>query len=382
MTPHPRPVLVLGRRSHFARAVHGSLAAQRPDDILAQLISAHRCQFEPRWAALGGAPDDFMVGCAYPEGEQGYNIARTVALGARLDCPGVTLNRLCGSSLDAVRMAASLVRSDPSLRLMVGGIESMSRIQRRGATFSPSRSIELTCKSTYITMGETAERVATAFPHILRGHQEEYAAQSHERASSATKSGWLRSQILTEGTDESIRYPVDRAKMAQLAPTFDPNGSVTAATSSPLSDGAAIGWVVNEDLARNAGLQDGLEILGSYVAHVPPEHMGLGPIPAVRGLLRQADIAVSRVHAWEINEAFAVQALAVLQTLEINPATCNAWGGALAIGHPLGATGLRLLIQVHERLAREGADDALGVATLCIGGGQGLAILVRYRRWQ
>lgn len=366
-----QPVFTGGRRTPFAKSGKGSYAETRPDDLLCQLIK-EQCHDNR-------APEDLLVGCAYPEGEQGYNMARMVALGAGLKTPGVTINRLCASSLEVVAMAAARIKSGWGKRYLLGGVESMTRIPRGGASFSPSENIRENSPLAYISMGETAEEVATRYP-ISREQQEDFSSRSHEMADQAYKQGFYKEQIfpyLTE-KDEFIRHPSDREKMASLKPAFKEGGVVTAATSSPLTDGATSGWVLEKSEAKEQGFNDGLEIIGASWSHVEPEVMGLGPVPAVQNLLSKHQLAVQDVMAWELNEAFAIQSLACIQDLKLPEHLVNSCGGALAIGHPLGASGLRLMMTLHHRLRHSGKKDGLGIATLCVGGGQGMAVLCKY----
>lgn len=371
-----------GLRTPFARSFKGAYREVRPDDLLVELLEANRARFPGIWQQ---SPEDFVVGCAYPEGEQGYNVARTVALGAGLEVPGMTINRLCASSLEAVGVAAARIRAGFGNRFLVGGVESMSRIPRRGANFSESSRILGRCPTAYTPNGETAELVARQYPALTRSRQEELAARSHELADAAWSAGHYEAQVHAWLTprDEFVRVPVDREKMASLAPAFRDDGVVTAATSSPLTDGATSGWVVDEAGWKESGESFALEILDVAAGHVAPEVMGLGPVPATRKLLHRNGLQPTAIAAWEINEAFAIQVLASLEELSIPLERVNAWGGAMAIGHPLGASGLRLMITLLHRLAQEsegGAAAPLGVATLCVGGGQGVSVLVRLAR--
>ena len=375
-SPGPRDAWFTGGlRLPFAKA-QGAYRDIRPDDLLVALLRGARNANPELWQ---GPYEDFLVGCAYPEGEQGYNIARMSALGAGLDCPGLTLNRLCGSSLEAVASAAARVRSGWNRALLVGGVESMSRIPRRGASFSPSEGIRSRAAQAYISMGETAEEVARRYPHLSRAAQEEFAARSHERADEAYRQGHYDSQLLPLdlARDESLRVPVKREKMASLAPAFDPAGVVTAATSSPMSDGASCGWVLSRAAAAQSGLS-ALRILDVAWSEVAPEVMGLGPIGSMTQLFQRHALHPRDIAAFEINEAFAVQVLAVVESLALEMDKVNAWGGALALGHPLGASGLRLMMTLHHRLEALGQPGALGMTSLCIGGGQGMALLCEY----
>ena len=367
---------VAGRRTIFGKAFKGCFKDIRPDNLLVQLLSSYSidgsCQ-------LTLTPEDLIVGCAYPEGEQGYNLARTVALGSGFDVPGCTVNRLCASSLESVAIAASRIRSGWGESLLVAGVESMSRIPRRGANFSESEKIKEANANAYIPNGETAEKVARHYPQLDRRRQEEFAARSHELADQAHTSQWYTSQVRSEGPtrDEFIRVPVNLEKMASLAPAFEENGVVTAATSSPLTDGATAGWVVSERSAKECGIQTGLEIIDIAVAHVEPDVMGMGPVPATQKIFKRNGITANDLQAIEINEAFAIQVLASMEELNLPIEKVNSWGGALALGHPLGASGLRLVMTLHDRLAAHGDVGGLGLATLCVGGGQGMSILFR-----
>lgn len=334
-------------------------------------------------ALWSSGPEDLILGCAYPEGEQGYNLARTVALGAGLAVPGCTVNRLCASSLEAVAIAASRVVSGWNDCLLIGGIESMSRIPRRGANFSESENIIKTDPDAYIPNGQTAEKVAAKYPHLSREKQEDFAARSHELADAAFDQGKYDHQIrLPIGArDEFIRVPVNREKMASLTPAFDEQGIVTAATSSPLTDGATAGWVVSDTVISNSSFDCGLEICDVATAHVAPEIMGLGPVPATKKILARNNLEPDDLVTVEINEAFAIQVLASLEELNIPLERVNTWGGALALGHPLGASGLRLVMTLHDRMAEINEDGALGLVTLCVGGGQGMSILFRFNRF-
>lgn len=374
-----RAIFVAGLRTPFGRASKGAYAETRPDDLAIELLLAHQRRFPALWSET---PEEFIVGCAYPEGEQGYNLARMLAIGVGCDAPGVTVNRLCASSLEAAAIAAAKIRVGWGKRFLVAGVESMSRIPRRGVNFSESDRIKKRYPLAYIPNGDTAERVAQQYPHLTRARQEDFSARSHEMAAAAYQQGLYQPHIhpfLIE-RDEFIRVPVDRQKMQSLAPAFDPNGVVTAATSSPLTDGATCGMVLEWEVARAAEFHWGLEIVDAAVAHVAPEVMGLGPVPATEIVLRRNRLKPDDVRAIEINEAFAIQVLATIDLLDLPPDRVNAWGGAIAVGHPLGASGLRLLLTLLERLVHQGDDGALGLATLCVGGGQGMAVLGRLTR--
>ena len=371
-----KAVFVAPLRTPFGKAYKGYLADIRPDNLLVNLLETQR-QRNP--ALFNLEIDDLICGCAYPEGEQGYNIARLTALGAGLNLPGLTVNRLCASSLEAVAIASSRIFAEQASVILVAGIESMSRIPRKGANFSESSLIREVSPQAYISMGDTAEEVVKR-SQVSRVKQEDFAARSHELADIAYNKNYYSDHVIhlmDVAKDEGIRVPVNRQKMASLKPAFSEFGCVTAATSSPLSDGATSGFVVSEAIAQNLGL-DGLEILDCTWGHVAPEIMGLGPIPALQKLFNRNRIKPSDIDSYEINEAFAVQVLACQQELNLPIERINNWGGAISIGHPLGASGLRLIMTLLSRLRHSSRPKALGIATLCVGGGQGIAILCRY----
>ncbi len=371
-----RAIFTAGLRTPFGRAFKGAYVDVRPDDLLVELLGEHRRRYPNLWDQ---SAEDLMVGCAYPEGEQGYNLARMVAIGSGLNIPGVTINRLCASSLEAAAMAAGRIKSGWATHILVGGVESMSRIPRRGGNFSESDQIKNANPSAYVPNGTTAENVAKRFPEFSRRQQEDLAADSHENADQAYAQGKYDQQIFPYkiDRDEFIRVPVDRDKMASLKPAFDESGVVTAATSSPLTDGATCGFVVELDQAKSLGVHTYIEILDVAVAHVPPETMGMGPVPATQMILKRQNLSPTDIAAYEINEAFAIQVLASIKEIGIPPDRVNNWGGAMAVGHPLGASGLRLLITLHDRLLAEHPPESYGIATLCVGGGQGMSMLVR-----
>jgi acetyl-CoA acyltransferase len=372
-----KPIFTAGLRTPFGRAFKGAYKDVRADDLLVEILDAQSRKHTQLWQQ---GPEDLIVGCAYPEHEQGYNIGRMAALGVGLDVPGMTVNRLCASSMEAVAIAGARVAAGWGDIYLTAGIESMSRIPRRGANFSESDRIKETTPLAYTLMGETAELVADRYPSLPREKQEDLAEQSHTLAFEAYEKGWYADQIhpYLIDKDEFIRYPVNREKMASLAPAFKENGSVTAATSSPLTDGATSGWVIEAKLAKQLGVTAGLEIIDAQVGHVAPEVMGLGPVPATQRIFERNDLSAKDIAAFEINEAFAIQVLASALELDIPLDRVNAWGGAMALGHPLGASGLRLVITLHDRLKQSGQDGALGLATLCVGGGQGMSILFRW----
>lgn len=369
-------IFTAGLRTPFGRAFKGAYTEMRPDDMLVHLLTANAAKNPAIW---NGQADDLIVGCAYPEGEQGYNLARMVALGAGLDIPGMTVNRLCASSLEAAAIAAARVKADWGEHYVVGGVESMSRIPRRGANWSESDAIRSNSPNAYLPNGDTAENVARQYPHIGRREQEDLAAASHENSGRAFEQGKYDRQIapLEIARDELIRLPVNREKMASLKPCFAEDGVVTAATSSPLTDGATSGVVLSQNRAKALGVKACVEIVDTAVAHVGPEVMGMGPVPATQILLDRHHLQADEIAVFEINEAFAIQVLACIEELKIPRDRVNTWGGAMALGHPLGASGLRLLITAHDRLLDEHQTGDLALVTLCVGGGQGMSMLLR-----
>lgn len=372
-----KPIFTAGLRTPFGRAFKGAYKDVRADDLLLEILEAQSKKHPALWE-LG--PEDLIVGCAYPEHEQGYNVGRMAAIGVGLDVPGMTVNRLCASSMEAVAIAASRISAGWGSCYLTAGIEAMSRIPRRGANFSESDRIKEKNPLAYTPNGTTAELVADRYPQFTREKQEDLGAKSHTLAFEAYEKGWYADQIhpyLIE-KDEFVRFPVNREKMASLKPAFKDDGSVTAATSSPLTDGATSGWVVESETAKKLGVLAGLEIVDSQVGHVGPEVMGLGPVPATQKIFERNNLLASDIAAFEINEAFAIQVLACAEDLGIPMDRVNGWGGAMALGHPLGASGLRLVMTLHDRLKLASVEGALGIATLCVGGGQGMSILFRW----
>ena len=375
-TNKPRIFFTGGLRTPFGRAFKGAYKDVRPDDLMIELLDAQSQRNPDLWKH--GA-EDFVLGCAYPEGEQGYNVARMIAIGSGLDIPGATVNRLCASSMESVAIAAGRVAAGWGECFLVGGLESMSRIPRRGSNFTESEKIKQRSPIAYTPNGDTAEKVASQFPQLDRARQESFAARSHTTAFEAYEAGLYQNQIhpyLIE-RDEFIRFPVNHEKIASLKPAFRDDGVVTAATSSPLTDGATSGWVISESVAKKCNVKSALEIVDVCVAHVSPDVMGMGPVPATKTIFQRNNISPSDVAAYEINEAFAIQVLASAEELKLPADRINSWGGAMAIGHPLGASGLRLVMTLHDRLRTDFDAGSLGIATLCVGGGQGMTILFR-----
>jgi len=365
-------------RSPFHFAGKGALARVRPDDMVAAVIEAliARTGVEP------ADIEDLIVGCAFPEGEQGLNMARLVGLLAHLplSVAGTTVNRFCGSSMEAVHMAAGSIRMGAGDAFVCAGVESMTRVPIMG--FNPLLNATLmeTCPQAYVSMGVTAENVARQY-QITRAAQEDFALESQSRTATAQREGRLADEIvpITKNgevidADGCLRPDTSKEALAGLRPAFDKDGTVTAGTSSPLTDGAAACLVCTEDYAERHGLEPLARIRSIAVAGCAPETMGLGPVAASRKALGRAGLAIGDMEVVELNEAFASQALACIGDLGIDPATLNLDGGAIALGHPLGASGARITGKAAQLLKREGRR--FGLATMCIGGGQGIATVL------
>jgi acetyl-CoA acyltransferase len=371
-----KAVIVDWLRSPFHRAHKGELANVRPDEMAGQVIR----QLMERNDISSSMIDDLILGCAYPEGEQGYNLGRLLTFLGELPntVPGATINRLCGSSMQAILSAAAHIEVGWGDCILVGGVESMSRIQRRGFNWSPSPELEDKFPDAYIGMGVTAENVAKKWNQTRLQH-EQFALSSHHKAASAQTNGLFKNEIATIKNNEfiisedgCIRGNTTLESMAKLNPAFGEDGIVTAATSSPLTDGAVFMIVCSEEFAKKNKLKPMARIVAGAVTGCSPEIMGIGPIEATKKVLNKANWKVDDVDLFELNEAFSSQSLAVIEELKIKPEIVNLHGGALAIGHPLGASGARITGKAASLLQSTGAERA--VATMCIGGGMGISI--------
>jgi acetyl-CoA acyltransferase len=357
-------------RSPFVPARKGPFAGLRPDDLAAEVVKAlvARAGIDP------GTLEDLMVGCAFPEGEQGMNLARLVGLLAGLpkSVGGVTINRYCGSSMQSVHDAAGAIAMGSGEAFICAGVESMSRVPMMGFNPLPNPKLHADLPSAYIGMGETAENVARRYK-VSRADQEAFAALSHHKAAGADfaaeiapVAGIFRDQCIRPGTTAEI--------LAALAPVFDAKGTVTAGTSSPLTDGAAALMLTNKGYATRHGLKPMARVVATAVSGCDPAIMGMGPVGATRKALKRAKLEIKDIDIVEINEAFAAQALACIREIGIDEAKVNLDGGAIAIGHPLGASGARITGKAAALLKREKKQFAL--ATMCIGGGQGIATIL------
>jgi acetyl-CoA acyltransferase len=364
-------------RSPFHFASKGQLARVRGDDLAAQVVRGlvERTGVDP------ADIEDLIVGCAFPEGEQGMNVARLIGLLADLPLSvgGATVNRFCGSSMQSVHMAAGQIALGAGEVFIAAGVESMSRVPMGG--YNPMPNAALAARSAaYMGMGETAENVARQY-EISRAMQEQFAVESQRKAGAAQSGGRLSDEIVPITTkagvidkDGCLRPETTAEGLAGLKLAFDQNGTVTAGTASPLTDGASAVLVCSEEYAARKGLKPLARILGVAISGCQPETMGLGPIQSSRKALKRAGIEASALDVVELNEAFASQALACIRDLGLRPETVNLDGGAIAIGHPLGATGARIVGKAAALLAREGGR--YGLATQCIGGGQGIATVL------
>jgi acetyl-CoA acyltransferase len=374
-----KTVVIAGyARSPFHLAKKGALTKLRPDEMAAQVVRGllQKSGVEP------ADIEDLIVGCAFPEGEQGLNVARLI--GFLSDLPisvaGTTVNRFCGSSMQAIHMAAGAIQMDAGEAFVCAGIESMSRVPMAGFNPMLNPGLAKEMPAAYISMGETAENVAAKYG-IDRARQEEIAVESHRKAAAAQAAGKLGEEIVpaTLGNsvveeDGCIRADTSKEGLADLKPAFSEKGSVTAGTSSPLTDGASACLVTSEDYAKEKGLTVLAKIRGIAVAGCEPEIMGMGPVVASQKALKRAGLEAEDMDIVELNEAFASQAIACAETLGLDWAKINLDGGALALGHPLGATGARITGKAAQLLKREGKQFAL--STQCIGGGQGIATVL------
>lgn len=361
-------------RSPLTFARKGDLATVRSDDIAAQVIRA----LVERTGVTPDHIEDLLMGCAFPEGEQGFNVARVVGLlaGLPITVAGATVNRFCGSSMQSVHMAAGAIQMNAGEVFICAGLESMTRVPMGGFNPMPHPAM----KAVYISMGETAENVARKYK-IDRDAQEEFAVESQTKAAAAQAAGKFTDEIvaiiqgdLRVETDGCIRANTTREGLRGLAPAFAENGTVTAGTSSPLTDGAAAVLVCSEDYANKHGFEPLARIKSIAVAGCAPETMGMGPVPSSQKALARAGIKAGDLDVIELNEAFASQGLASIQELGLDRAKVNLDGGAIALGHPLGATGARITGKAAALLKRTGGKYAL--ATQCIGGGQGIATVL------
>ena len=364
-------------RSPFTPARKGALAKVRPDELMAQVV---RGLLERNCIDLVEL-EDMIIGCAFPEGEQGLNVARIVGFLADLpvSVAGTTVNRFCGSSMQAIHMAAGAIATNAGEAFICGGVESMTRVPMMGFNPLPHPGLCERAPEVFISMGITAENLARKH-EITREAQEAFALESQQRTLRAANEGYFDDEIVTienggkVSTDGCPRPDTNLEALAALKPAFDANGSVTAGTSSPLTDGASAVLLTSADYAQRNGLKTLARIRATAVSGCAPEIMGIGPVEAARKALDRAELKLEQMDIIELNEAFAAQSLAVLSELGLSHEKVNLDGGAIALGHPLGASGARITGKAASLLQREGGKYAL--ATMCIGGGQGIATVL------
>jgi acetyl-CoA C-acetyltransferase len=380
-------VIVSIGRTPVGRAVKGSLIDERPDDLGAYVVD----EVLKRVPELDRHQvDDVICGCALPGGEQSHNMGRIISLLARVNAPGTTVNRYCASSLQATRMAFHAIKAGEGSAFVCAGVESSTRSPLGKFSDQPeTRNPRLLAGNSeglpqaYMAMGETAENVADA-RGITREEMDRYALQSHLRAVRASKDGIFAEEIIpvplasgvTMTADDGPRPDTSLEKLASLKPVFREGGRVTAGNSCPLNDGAAAAVVMSADRASQLGIQPIARIISTGVSALEPEMMGLGPIDATRQALDRAGMSIGDVDAVEINEAFAAQVIPAARGLGVDPFSdkLNPHGGAIALGHPFGMTGVRILATLLNELRTR--DETIGLETMCVGGGQGMAMIV------
>jgi acetyl-CoA acyltransferase len=374
-------------RTPGGKAKKGKLKDVRPDDLAAVAIQALLKQTGIDPALV----EDVLLGCAFPEGEAGMNVARVAALkaGLPIHVPGQTVNRFCASGLQTIASAAEKIMAGAADCLIAGGTESMSMIPMGGGKFSANPGLAAGWPESYASMGITAELVAARYA-VTRADQDAFAAESHRRAAAAQDAGRFAAELVpveVEATalvggklvkrpetflaDEGVRRDTTAEGLGKLKPAFKLDGSVTAGNASQMTDGAAATLVVSEAFLKRVAAPPLARFVAFAVKGVAPELMGIGPVEAIPAALKRAGIAAGEVAAWELNEAFAAQALAVVRTLGLDPARVNPNGGAIALGHPLGCTGSKLTASLLQELKRTGGR--YGVVSMCIGGGMGAA---------
>jgi acetyl-CoA C-acetyltransferase len=398
----PEPVIVAATRTPIGRANKGSLVECRPDDLSALVVRAVLDQVP---ALDPGAVEDVLWGCGQPAGEAGYNVARVVGILAGIpQAPGATVNRYCSSSLQTIRMAAHAIRAGEGDVFVAGGVETVSRFAKgmsdglpgtHNSAFADAEARTATrgegghgpwappagLPDVYIAMGQTAENVAER-EHVSREAMDEFALRSQQRAVEAQKNGFFEREITPvtapDGTlvaaDDGPRPDTSLEKLAQLKPAFRPDGTVTAGNACPLNDGAAATIVMSDRRAEQLGVTPIARVISSGVSAVDPEIMGLGPIEASRQALARAGLTIDQIDLVEINEAFAAQVIPSAKHLGVPWEKLNVHGGAIALGHPFGMTGARIMTTLLNGLDDRGGR--YGLETMCVGGGQGMAMIV------
>jgi len=371
-------VIVGFKRSPFTISRKGGLAEVRPEDILSQVINDLVKSSNINKDDI----EDIIAGCAYPEGEQGYNIAKIVTFMTSMPehVAGMTVNRWCGSSMQTIHNAAGAIAMNAGNVFICCGIESMTKVPINGLNYSPHPDLNHSNPNVYLSMGVTAENVAKKY-NLSRAIQQDFAISSHQKASYAEKNNNFIDEItkieikeLIVEKDETIRPNTSQDILNGLKLVFDEKGTITAGTASPFTDGASATLICNEEYAKKNNLDILAKVVSTGVQGCPPELMGLGPIGASKKALKRANLTIEDIDVVELNEAFASQSLACIKDLNIDPKKVNIDGGAIALGHPLGATGVRITAKAAQILRREKKKYAL--ATQCIGLGQGIATIL------
>lgn len=383
----PKAVIVSYARTPIGRAKKGSLKDTRPEEFAAPVLQALLKRTPGLEASM---VDDVMLGCAMPEGEQGMNIARMIAFlaGFPVEVPATTVNRFCSSGSQSIAWAADVIRSGNADVIVAGGVESMSMVPMGGNKIIADPPLVDAMPNAYASMGTTAEVVARQFG-IGREEQDAFALRSHQRAAAAIAAGKFKDEIVPLNvrtmdngawreflfdTDEGPRADTSLAALAKLKPAFDPRGTVTAGNSSQINDGAGAVVVMSDTKAAEMGLEPLAFVQSWAVAGVPPDIMGIGPAKAVPKLLKKTGLSLADIDLVEINEAFASQSIYCTRELGLDPEKTNVNGGAIATGHPLGATGAVLTCKILGEMKRRNAKR--GIVTMCIGGGMGFAYLL------
>jgi len=379
--------IIKGYRSAVGKAKKGGFKNYRSDDLAVDVIRHLMTtvpQLDPKLV------DDVIVGCANPEGEQGLQVGRLIAARALgKEVPGITINRYCASGLEAIALATAKIKAGMGHVYLAGGAESMSMIPMTGYKLAPSYKANIENLNYHVSMGATAEAVASKY-NITRDAADAFSVRSHQRAAAAIDAGYFKDEIVpvtieevfvennqrkththTVQVDEGVRRDTTIEGLGQLRAAFKKDGVVTAGNASQTSDGAAFTLVVSEEMVKTLGLEPIGRLVGCAVGGVDPLYMGIGPCVAIPKVLKQTGLSLKDIEQTELNEAFAAQALAVIQEAGLDPETVNVNGGAIALGHPLGCTGAKLTIQLLNEMKRR--QQKYGMVTACVGGGQGIA---------
>ncbi|MBA3631717.1 MAG: acetyl-CoA C-acyltransferase [Acidobacteria bacterium] len=382
-------VIVSAVRTAVGKAPKGTLKNTRPDEMGAAVIKEAVGQVKNLDVSQ---IDDVIMGCAFPEAEQGMNVARTAMIRAGLpvQISAMTVNRYCSSGLQTIAIAADRIKTGGAEIIVAGGLETMSMIPMGGNVVRPNPELVETYPDYYLNMGLTAENLAQKY-EISREEADEFSLKSHRRAAEAIKSGKFKDEIVSLNvrvdetdekgrvlrkeiafdTDEGVRYDANMEGLAKLKPAFHAKGTVTAGNASQMSDGAAAVVIMSAEKAEELGLKPLARFVAYATSGCLPEEMGIGPVYAIPKVLKMAGLTMDNIDIFELNEAFAAQSLAVIKALEMNPAKINVNGGAIALGHPLGCTGAKLTASILREMERRGSR--YGMVTMCVGGGMGAA---------